>query len=211
MRLNPASATPRPRRVSGCEMADHSPFLRRWSGLLLALTLVLGGLQSAVAAATAEGYDVSAHIYDYEPHATELSDAVGTPNQKLANVSTTASADRGFKVEGSEPASWAGLRHSPVFVAPTSLVDDAVGTVSPSLEVGGTRYIYGDSVLNRAIQEPGPFHNFPNTFDADVLTTGTRTVVSDRYIEYSLPGVVHTGWRVSSRSGRNRRCLVAAS
>jgi len=71
------------------------------------------------------------------------------------------------------------------------LGDDAVGAVSPTLEVGGTRYIYGDRVLNRAVAEPGPYHNFPSSFDADVLATGTRTVVNDGYIQYALPGSVN--------------------
>jgi hypothetical protein len=53
-----------------------------------------------------------------------------------------------------------------------------------------TRYIYGERVLGRAVAEPGPYHNFPTSFDEGILG-GTRTVVSDSYVEYTLPGTIN--------------------
>lgn len=65
------------------------------------------------------------------------------------------------------------------------------GAFSPTLEVNGERFIYGDRVLARAVEEAGPLHNFPSSFDETILSQGTRTVVSDGYVEYTLPGTVN--------------------
>jgi RHS repeat-associated protein len=65
-----------------------------------------------------------------------------------------------------------------------------LGEASPTIEVNGTRYIYGERVLGRAVAEPGPYHNFPTSFDEGILG-GTRTVVSDSYVEYTLPGTIN--------------------
>ena len=65
------------------------------------------------------------------------------------------------------------------------------GTPSPTIEVDGTRYIYGERVIDRAVEEPGPYHNFPQVFDTDILRAGSRNVIDDGYIEYSIPGRVN--------------------
>jgi hypothetical protein len=125
-------------------MADNSPLLRTWSGLLLVLTLVFGGFQSAVAAATADGYHVDAYAYDDQPHTAGLADSGGPLNQKLDSASATASADRGVRVEEIETASWAGLRQRSAFVAPrgvAGLTDDVAGVAFRS----DTSHIFRDS------------------------------------------------------------------
>jgi len=47
--------------------------------------------------------------------------------------------------------------------------------------------------LIRAAEEPGPYHNFPTSFDEHILQ-GTRTVVSDKYVLYTERGSIgHPG------------------
>jgi hypothetical protein len=49
--------------------------------------------------------------------------------------------------------------------------------------------IYSARELLRRAEEPGPFHNFPESFN-DEIFKGTRTVVSDDYVVYSKPGTI---------------------
>jgi Contact-dependent growth inhibition CdiA C-terminal domain len=130
-------------------MADNSPLLRTWSGLLLVLTLVFGGFQSAVAAATADGYHVDAYTYDDQPHTAGLADSGGPLNQKLDSASATASADRGVRVEEIETASWAGLRQRSAFVAPGSLRTVGSGFSASEQRVAQLLADGGDTVLLR--------------------------------------------------------------
>jgi RHS repeat-associated protein len=54
------------------------------------------------------------------------------------------------------------------------------------IEAAPTR-IYSARVLIRSAEEPGPYHNFPHSFDDQILH-GTRTVVSDKYVLYTERG-----------------------
>jgi hypothetical protein len=63
--------------------------------------------------------------------------------------------------------------------------------LSPTIEVDGTTYVYGQRVLSRAAEETGPYHNFPYSFDSEILGEGTRTELGNGYVEYTLPGSVN--------------------
>ena len=49
--------------------------------------------------------------------------------------------------------------------------------------------IYSARELIRRAEEPGPFHNFPESFNADIFA-GNRTVVSPSYTLYTKPGAI---------------------
>ncbi len=55
---------------------------------------------------------------------------------------------------------------------------------------GNPNRAYSARVLLRAAQEPGPYHNFPETFDAWIFG-GNRTVVSPTYTLYTRPGTIN--------------------
>ena len=46
-------------------------------------------------------------------------------------------------------------------------------------------------MLARAAEEGGPYHNFPASFDSHIISQGTRTEVSQGYVEYTLRGSVN--------------------
>ncbi|WP_395795593.1 hypothetical protein [Aquimonas sp.] len=74
-----------------------------------------------------------------------------------------------------------GLRagpDEPMFVA------DTVASTSTS-----PNRIYSARELLRRVEEPGPYHNFPETFN-DEIFGGTRTQVSDRYVLYTKDGAL---------------------
>ena len=73
----------------------------------------------------------------------------------------------------------------------SELAGEDSGEPSPTIEVDGTTYVYGQRVLTRAAQEPGLYHNFSYLIDATVLAEGTVTVGSNGYIEYTLPGTIN--------------------
>jgi len=50
--------------------------------------------------------------------------------------------------------------------------------------------MYSARELLRRAEEPGPFHNFPETFNDDIFLNGNRRIISNSYVEYSLPGEV---------------------
>ncbi|MCA9245257.1 MAG: hypothetical protein KDA32_14975, partial [Phycisphaerales bacterium] len=50
--------------------------------------------------------------------------------------------------------------------------------------------IYSDRVRRRAINEPGPMHNFPESIDGDIVQNGTIRRDGD-YIEYHLEGAIN--------------------
>lgn len=65
-----------------------------------------------------------------------------------------------------------------------------------------TNMIYSARVLNRAADEPGPYHNFPGSFDAVIFSDGARTVNPNFFkkpkpnlgsdsVLYRLPGEVN--------------------
>lgn len=54
----------------------------------------------------------------------------------------------------------------------------------------GTQFYYGDRVLARAAEEPGPYHNFPSSFDQTILK-GNREVVNEGYVSYTAPGSIN--------------------
>jgi len=56
-----------------------------------------------------------------------------------------------------------------------------LGAAQPVTRVDSER------VLARAMQEPGPYHNFPRSFD-DAIYAGDRNVVSRTYVQYSERG-----------------------
>ena len=57
--------------------------------------------------------------------------------------------------------------------------------------MNGNRFIYGDRVITRAAEESGPYHNFPSSFDEDILDARNRAVVNEGYIEYTMPGQIN--------------------
>jgi RHS repeat-associated protein len=71
-----------------------------------------------------------------------------------------------------------------------SAMPQIVGEGSPTLDVNGERFYYGQRVLNRAIDEPGPYHNFPQSFDATIIENGAQTVYPNGYVEYTLQGSI---------------------
>lgn len=65
-----------------------------------------------------------------------------------------------------------------------------------------TTKIYSSRVLQRMANEPGPYHNFPGSFDATIFATGSRTVVPNKFtlrrpnlqsssIQYRLQGTIN--------------------
>jgi RHS repeat-associated protein len=64
------------------------------------------------------------------------------------------------------------------------------GRASSAANPSGPRRIYSARELVRRSQDPGPYHNFPGSFD-DVIFRGNRTVVSDDYILYTQRGSVN--------------------
>jgi hypothetical protein len=46
-------------------------------------------------------------------------------------------------------------------------------------------------VLVRQADEPGPFHNFPGSFDDQIFRQGQRLTVSEDYVQYTLRGTVN--------------------
>jgi RHS repeat-associated protein len=67
------------------------------------------------------------------------------------------------------------------------------GHAPPVVAEAAPTHIYSARVLIRAAEEPGPYHNFPTSFDEHILQ-GTRTVVSDKYVLYTERGSIgHPG------------------
>ena len=67
----------------------------------------------------------------------------------------------------------------------------AEGSLSPTLQAGDRSFIYGDRVLARAKEAGDSYHNFPASFDTEILTRGTRTEISDGYVQYTLRGNIN--------------------
>jgi hypothetical protein len=65
---------------------------------------------------------------------------------------------------------------------------DAPGVPSTASELAPNR-IYSARELLRRVEEPGPFHNFPESFNGDIFA-GNRTVISDNYVLYTKEGTI---------------------
>ncbi|WP_165952425.1 RHS repeat domain-containing protein [Kribbella albertanoniae] len=76
-----------------------------------------------------------------------------------------------------------------------------IETVAKNIEMATNKFHSARSLI-RASKEPGPFHNFPESFDDVIFSKGTRTVKPDFYnkpkaglsndsIMYKLPGTVN--------------------
>lgn len=44
-----------------------------------------------------------------------------------------------------------------------------------------TNKVFSNRVLQRMVDEPGPYHNFPESFDDEIFASGTKTVVPNYY------------------------------
>ena len=53
------------------------------------------------------------------------------------------------------------------------------------------KHIYSARELVRRAAEPGPYHNFPGSYDDLILQYGQRQDISDNYVLYTLPGIVN--------------------
>jgi hypothetical protein len=79
-------------------------------------------------------------------------------------------------------------------------------TAAPGSSASVTNKIYSSRVLTRMVDEPGPYHNFPGSFDDRIFSQGSREVNPNYFtkskgnlgsdsIQYRLPG------QVNGRSG----------
>ena len=86
----------------------------------------------------------------------------------------------------------------------TSKVVESAGTAAEGAgeAASGTNKIYSARVLTRMVDEPGPMHNFPGSFDDAVFEHGSRTLnpgyfnkakanLSDDSIQYRLSGEIN--------------------
>lgn len=64
-----------------------------------------------------------------------------------------------------------------------SILPEAESSVS-------TNFFYSARVLKRSAEDPGPYHNFPTSFDKQILGQGNRTVTPN-YYNVSRPGVTN--------------------
>jgi RHS repeat-associated protein len=61
---------------------------------------------------------------------------------------------------------------------------EAAGEVGEGLQ-------YSDRVAARSAQDPGPNHNFPSSFDNEIIQNGQKTVGSNGYTQYNLRGSIN--------------------
>ena len=59
-----------------------------------------------------------------------------------------------------------------------------------AVSAGTPNRIFSARVLARSAEEPGPFHNFPSSFDSAIFS-GSRLNLSPNYTLYSLRGVIN--------------------
>ncbi|MGH9875749.1 MAG: RHS repeat-associated core domain-containing protein [Pyrinomonadaceae bacterium] len=80
-----------------------------------------------------------------------------------------------------------GLGVAGAAVAPSA----AAPSVVPAAEsANATNFIYSSRVLVRSAQESGPYHNFPMSFDSQIVSNGTRTGTSN-FVMYRQPGTIN--------------------
>jgi hypothetical protein len=60
-----------------------------------------------------------------------------------------------------DPAGDPALDNGGSTACPLNQSPSDYGEPSPTIEVNGQTYIYGQRVLARMAEEPGPYHNFP--------------------------------------------------
>ena len=65
------------------------------------------------------------------------------------------------------------------------------GAAATEVAASQPNRIYSARELLRRVEDPGPMHNFPGSFDDVIFQNGDRVVVSPSYIEYRLPGSVN--------------------
>jgi hypothetical protein len=74
--------------------------------------------------------------------------------------------------------------------------------VETAAHARGPNRVYSARELIRRAEEPGPFHNFPESFNEDIFERGTPIVVPDFFnkakpglsngsIQYRLPGTIN--------------------
>jgi RHS repeat-associated protein len=98
-------------------------------------------------------------------------------------------ANRGL--HGQDPFDPAGMSTDLLLGGGVGGVGGRLGANHPPprvAEAAPTR-IYSARVLLRSAEEPGPYHNFPSSFD-DQIFQGTRTAVSDNYVLYTERGTL---------------------
>ena len=61
--------------------------------------------------------------------------------------------------------------------------------------------IYSARELLRRAQEPGPFHNFPESFN-DEIFAATRTVISENYVLYTKRGAITLPGKPIRKNGK---------
>jgi RHS repeat-associated protein len=95
-------------------------------------------------------------------------------------------ANRG--IHGQNAFDPAGMRNDLLLGGGIGGVGGRLGWREPAVVAQATpTRIYSARVLMRSAEEPGPYHNFPTSFD-DHIFQGTRTVVSDKYVLYAERG-----------------------
>ena len=72
------------------------------------------------------------------------------------------------------------------FAGPTLLLGPLGG-----LEDLGSPLTYSDRVLARMAEETGPYHNFPWSFDAVIISQGDFEIINGNYSLYTLPGSIN--------------------
>jgi hypothetical protein len=85
-----------------------------------------------------------------------------------------------------------GIIHRLMFVR--GVQQQAAARVAPQVQApvasGSVPRIYSARELLRRAQEPGPFHNFPESFN-QIIFRGNRQVISERYVLYTQRGAIN--------------------
>ncbi len=50
---------------------------------------------------------------------------------------------------------------------------------------------YSERVAARSAEDAGPYHNFPSSFDKEIIQNGEKTVGSNGYTQYNLRGSIN--------------------
>jgi RHS repeat-associated protein len=105
----------------------------------------------------------------------------------------------------STAANWRIALYTPAIVKFGSCAMDAAsapgapsapGPAADGLVVNGRNYINSARVVERAAAEPGPFHNFPGSFDRSILEQGTQQLTVGFFRKPS-PGLISSGVQYS--------------
>ncbi len=161
--------------------------LRVATSVLAMLGAVFVGLGTASGAVelshAGTAYDISASAYDGATRSagTHIEVAVSAmPEVALRGVLASRVAAAGpFSVLFAKS------------VAANSGIAATDGLAGRVLNVNGTTVTYSERVIARSAAESGPMHNFPMMYDETIIGQGTRTVASNGYTQYSLPGTIN--------------------